>query len=555
MNGGAQKYIGIIANIVLFLCVATVLVVCIVFNSHLNMPPIDEHDYIFLDSGWTVQVGDQKMEGVGLPLQLHASPKQACVALSMVFGQDIPVTGRTLSLLTGMAEVHVFLDGEKLYSFSEEGSKWKLTPMGGMAPHFVQLPRDLEGKKLLILIDYHTTNPLSQSFHAPLLGSRMSAYFYQMRNEVSSLFFGYSFLLIGTLCLIATLFIRRNEHYKSLLAFSLMEILLGIWVFTQAKSKFVFFRNPQVPCDFSTLAMYLLPMCIALYFSTTCNAGKPAKTMMRIAYVFPILYCVFGVMQFAGWVLFDDLEAIGGGLLLAYLVCVLVLAVVSLCKGNRNCLMFVLGLGVLMLDVLAEMALLLMGIELPSAMMLHLGMAVAGILFLLGSIADITSSGRTQMRQQMLLELAFTDYLTGLGNRTSYEKRIHELSEKPSDLIGVYMLDINDLKATNDIYGHDCGDHLIKRFAEKLREVIPPDSDCYRIGGDEFVVFMYKCTPMELVEMTHVLQSAFSDGGPVSAAVGAALYLPGGMATLADVVALADDAMYDNKTKIKAGRV
>ena len=82
-----------------------------------------------------------------------------------------------------------------------------------------------------------------------------------------------------------------------------------------------------------------------------------------------------------------------------------------------------------------------------------------------------------------------TDMLTGLGNRHAYQEVIekYERSKLPQDLTVIY-LDVNELKHINDTMGHHVGDELICGAAECISMVFSKMGECYRTGGDEFVV-------------------------------------------------------------------
>ena len=82
------------------------------------------------------------------------------------------------------------------------------------------------------------------------------------------------------------------------------------------------------------------------------------------------------------------------------------------------------------------------------------------------------------------------DSMTGVFSRYSYMKRLEELAEAealPAGF-GVFVVDINDLKAVNDSFGHDAGDELICGAALCISEAFG-EGVTYRTGGDEFVVF------------------------------------------------------------------
>jgi len=83
--------------------------------------------------------------------------------------------------------------------------------------------------------------------------------------------------------------------------------------------------------------------------------------------------------------------------------------------------------------------------------------------------------------------LSVIDFLTGLKNRRGFQEAVDNLN--PDAEVGVFFCDINGLKRTNDNYGHQDGDELIKRMANLLVESFP-DGDIFRISGDEFVVLL-----------------------------------------------------------------
>ncbi|WP_143412152.1 bifunctional diguanylate cyclase/phosphodiesterase [Arabiibacter massiliensis] len=89
--------------------------------------------------------------------------------------------------------------------------------------------------------------------------------------------------------------------------------------------------------------------------------------------------------------------------------------------------------------------------------------------------------------ERKLTRLSFHDSLTGLCNRNRYMADVERLEKQggaPS--LGAVFLDLNDLKDVNDLYGHDCGDELLRESAGAMKRALV-GFDVYRIGGDEFV--------------------------------------------------------------------
>lgn len=158
--------------------------------------------------------------------------------------------------------------------------------------------------------------------------------------------------------------------------------------------------------------------------------------------------------------------------------------------------------------------------------------------------------------------LAYRDSLTGIKNSTAYTEAIAELNREincNNPQFGVVVADINNLKETNDRYGHDVGNDLIVHTARILMETFK-NSVVFRIGGDEFVVLLKGDDYKQYHDLLGKLDDAYahdvitvSDNRvPVSVARGVALYDPSIDNIYEDVFAKADHAMYMNKEERKA---
>ena len=96
-------------------------------------------------------------------------------------------------------------------------------------------------------------------------------------------------------------------------------------------------------------------------------------------------------------------------------------------------------------------------------------------------------------QRDYLKKLSYTDSLTGLGNETAYYKEIDEINKKITEdniSFGVCVMDLNNVKATNDMYGHRYGCHLIVTGGLELPKLFKT-SKLFHIGGDEFVAIVY----------------------------------------------------------------
>ncbi|MFW6105462.1 MAG: diguanylate cyclase, partial [Chloroflexota bacterium] len=85
------------------------------------------------------------------------------------------------------------------------------------------------------------------------------------------------------------------------------------------------------------------------------------------------------------------------------------------------------------------------------------------------------------------------DELTGLFNRRHFEERLKEEIGRHSrygDIFSIFMLDLDNFKTYNDIYGHPAGDALLNHTGEIIRSSVRSADQAFRYGGDEFVVIL-----------------------------------------------------------------
>lgn len=97
---------------------------------------------------------------------------------------------------------------------------------------------------------------------------------------------------------------------------------------------------------------------------------------------------------------------------------------------------------------------------------------------------------------QEMRRLAWTDDLTGAGNRRAFDKLLADTitaCKRDWRFFGLMLFDIDDFKHYNDDFGHHTGDEVLKEIVELLRSSIRRGDHIFRIGGDEFAVLF--CDP------------------------------------------------------------
>jgi diguanylate cyclase (GGDEF)-like protein len=164
------------------------------------------------------------------------------------------------------------------------------------------------------------------------------------------------------------------------------------------------------------------------------------------------------------------------------------------------------------------------------------------------ALQDITARKKAE---EYLRYLGTHDVMTGLYNRAYFEETLQRLEANRYDPISFIIIDLNELKETNDYLGHQAGDRLIRRTGEVLKASLEDDHIAARIGGDEFVIIMPDSTAevaalaIERVQSLVKLNNKYYRDPELSLSLGAATSEDG--LSLEKVISLADDAMYRNK--------
>jgi diguanylate cyclase (GGDEF)-like protein/PAS domain S-box-containing protein len=192
--------------------------------------------------------------------------------------------------------------------------------------------------------------------------------------------------------------------------------------------------------------------------------------------------------------------------------------------------------------------------------------ASGGVVRVEGTVQDVTDRRRAE---EQIRYLAHHDGLTGLGNRRLFGERVAlaiAQARRRNALLGILFLDLDQFKRINDTLGHNAGDELLRRVADRLVESIretdliarrgggTSESAVSRLGGDEFTVLLSEIRDAGDVSLVaqrllDVLREPFDLEGHevvVGASIGIALWPIDG-ADPDTLLRSADSAMYHAK--------
>ncbi|MBB4571068.1 GGDEF domain-containing protein [Rhizobium leucaenae] len=176
-----------------------------------------------------------------------------------------------------------------------------------------------------------------------------------------------------------------------------------------------------------------------------------------------------------------------------------------------------------------------------------------------GCAAGVVARFRQSFDRERLL--ARRDWMTGILNRQEFQRQAEVMlvsaAARNQSLLLAYF-DLDGFKAVNDQFGHQAGDRLLQSLAEEGKSLIGLE-DCFgRMGGDEFAVLMELSKTERALAVTEHLHAGFTaalerTGHMVTCSMGAVVALPGGSASLHELMRHADQLMYAVKHDTKAG--
>lgn len=157
-----------------------------------------------------------------------------------------------------------------------------------------------------------------------------------------------------------------------------------------------------------------------------------------------------------------------------------------------------------------------------------------------------------QRRAERFQAQALTDALTGLYNRGGWEQLLSKEEaryQRYRQSSVVIVVDLDELKAVNDLQGHAAGDSLIKRAASALQAASRSEEVVARLGGDEFGIIGVGCDLAAGQALCSRLEAALDAEG-IKASYGLAVTTR--TTRIAAALTIADNEMYEQKRQKKA---
>lgn len=170
---------------------------------------------------------------------------------------------------------------------------------------------------------------------------------------------------------------------------------------------------------------------------------------------------------------------------------------------------------------------------------------------IVGAVITFTDITELNKNKEHIKYLTRHDSLTGLYNRMFFEDELKKVDTKENLPISIIYGDVNGLKMTNDIFGHEIGDKLLKKSAEIMKKVCRETDIIARIGGDEFTILLPNTEQSDTEKIIKRIKCEFANENIIAIKASISLGCDTKISTEQDIESIiknAEGKMYKQKT-------
>lgn len=452
-----------------------------------------DHTEVPLRNNWNVTIN-------GVPQEEHSLDKLFFpvtnigdhVELTTLL-PDTSIQRPTLQFKIYHSIVTVHIDGLELYSY---GTKLHQTgSMVGSGYHWISLPEDCAGKELKIRFDVTEDNAFSSIDNIFVMEEKYITKNFILKY-ITEVIIGIFLLSFGILLSGVVLFLgKAGKEYRILLWIAVFSVTVALWMMGSTSILQLACSNLNTLAYFEYLSLYLAPVPMLLFVLDAFDNKRTKKAVsvfIGIMAVFNITVVLFNEFRICH---FSKVLPIFHGLGL----CTIALTTASILvtwkyQNKKSDHMILQGLGIMVVFLFADTLRFNIdkyvhprNINLSSSI-LPIGVLIFVMSMMASYIYRLVQLFYESAEKQTLLQIAYTDQLTKVGNRAMCEKIFQEWEAKKA--AAIINFDLNHFKEVNDKFGHGTGDTLLVEFAGILQENYKKDGFVGRMGGDEFIVVL-----------------------------------------------------------------
>ncbi|MCR4787196.1 MAG: GGDEF domain-containing protein [Lachnospiraceae bacterium] len=394
-----------------------------------------------------------------------------------------------MMIYASYAKCQVQVDNETIYSFGYSDP----LPFGKMLGNIrliIPLKESMAGKNITIYVQPCYT--MNMDINRPEFGTVDQLKSSVLRGNMLRMFMvGVVVLLFITslVILMVQLKNRRADDVELVLHFISFMILAMTWIVCSSDIP-QFLTDAYAPVSFLSfvslagLGVPFVGMCKVLF--------TKGKRVMEFLWVVGLLIPLVNILCYI-WGICDPIVLLPVTHVYLIVVAALTFIYVLLQRKDSSSMMMVVGMLAIIFAAAAGLILFYIA---PSKNYAPSAFAIGFVVFFGFMVQILVKRRIEQIKEYKFIDtyksLAYSDVMTGLENRTSFEARFSSMQSEnmQGKMVTVILFDIDGIKEINDSIGHQAGDKMITGTAEIINKAFSNAGRCYRIGGDEFAVIM-----------------------------------------------------------------
>lgn len=445
----------------------------------------------------------------------------------------------------------IYYKNKRIYHFGEFDKAGK-GEFKGWPWHMVSLPVDSAGEYLYFRV---YSNYIDIGLWGEvLISSKGDIYEKLLKDDIPKVIVGSISIFVSILFLLT--FLSKLKKIE-LLILGLLFLTQGINVFCSAKIIELYLYFPLLNQYLLAISFFFFPVAMAMFMDKSIKYNVPFNLIKRIWQV----HLIYLICSIAGAILgFYDIPSTYKYFDIFYnfitLPILTIFMIYFFFKGDKQIKIITFSFLVISIYWLYS-SLIAYGLvswtEYPSDVAVFIC-----LIFLSHSVVNkLNYTHELEEEKENLTILSSTDYLTKLFNRKEIDsvlKTNEYLYKRYKDDFSIILLDIDNFKKTNDVYGHLAGDKVLVDIANILTKFTRETDIVGRWGGEEFLIICAKTNKEQAMKLAENLRNKiskhlFAHHKYETASFGIASYREND--SLNDLLSRADDAMYLSKKEGK----
>lgn len=454
--------------------------------------------YVPMNDAWSITINDRSWQNISLDaFRFPPVNKGDMITMERTFPDDTDCTGHALVLPIKQAAVTVSLDAEPIYEYGQDRIDMGKTVGSGYLP--VNLPDDYASKTLTLQFTV-TENKAFSHFDPIRVYEWKNFYRIILTENRLPLFIGCFLTIFGLVtCCITVFALLFSGKFLRILCISLFSICIGLWTLCYYNVLVIFTMPLYTISLLEYLTLYLAPIPLVIYMREDVLALK--RPFMYAVYRALLLVQILASAVFLG---LHAVDLVHCAATLKYMqVLILINLIYSIIVEFMNLQisrqfvhrLFLIGMlalsGCVGYDLVFYYFNRYLGIVISSTKgIASVGLVIFIVVLLVSFYIDLTQKMMQETERNFLIKSAYTDELTQIHNRRYCMEYMTRIKEIDDPNYTVFCFDLNNLKITNDTYGHAQGDILIKSAAHVIVDAFEPHGIVARMGGDEFIAIV-----------------------------------------------------------------